>query len=275
MPARGGGRAPRRQAARRDDRRDQARGDRGRAGRRAAFARGTAARAGPGPSGRWSRSSTAAAPTRSTGTCPTPTTSGTTPPRTQVERYLRPALRGEAKDAYAVTERDAGSDPSADRGDRGARRDAGFRINAEKWFVTSGDVATVHRRDGERDRRRREAADPLRRRPRPPGVEIVDDPDFTHSYPDRHPTIRFTDVEVGADDVIGGDRRRRGAAALLVQRGAPRRSPRAGSARCGGCSTRPSSGRPTASRAAAGSSTTRGSPSRSRTRPPTPPPDGC
>src|SRR5919205_461053 len=31
----------------------------------------------------------------------------------QVERYLRPALRGELKDAYAVSERDAGSDPSA------------------------------------------------------------------------------------------------------------------------------------------------------------------
>jgi acyl-CoA dehydrogenase len=31
----------------------------------------------------------------------------------QVDRYLRPALRGELKDAYAVTERDAGSDPSA------------------------------------------------------------------------------------------------------------------------------------------------------------------
>src|SRR4051794_19827969 len=31
----------------------------------------------------------------------------------QIERYLRPALRGELKDAYAVTERDAGSDPSA------------------------------------------------------------------------------------------------------------------------------------------------------------------
>src|SRR5256714_10060195 len=31
----------------------------------------------------------------------------------QIDRYPRPALRGELKDAYAVTERDAGSDPSA------------------------------------------------------------------------------------------------------------------------------------------------------------------
>ena len=120
----------------------------------------------------------------------------------QIERYLRPALRGEAKDAYAVTERGAGSDPS--RIEATAKRsDGGFVINAEKWFVTSGDIATVlvvmaNLVDGadrlptlfvvDRDR---------------PGVEIVDDPDFTHSYPDRHPTIRFTDVEVGPEDFIG------------------------------------------------------------------------
>ena len=120
----------------------------------------------------------------------------------QIGRYLRPALRGEAKDAYAVTERGAGSDPS--RIEATAKRtDAGFLINAEKWFVTSGDVATVivvmaNLVEGperlptlfvvDRDR---------------PGVEIVDDPDFTHTYPDRHPTIRFTNVEVGPDDYIG------------------------------------------------------------------------
>src|ERR671922_503232 len=37
-----------------------------------------------------------------------------------------------------------------------------------------------------------------------PGIEIVDPPPFTHSYPHGHPTIRFTDVEVGDDAVIGG-----------------------------------------------------------------------
>ena len=36
------------------------------------------------------------------------------------------------------------------------------------------------------------------------GIELVDDPAFTHSYPDGHPTIRFTDVEVSEGDVIGG-----------------------------------------------------------------------
>jgi alkylation response protein AidB-like acyl-CoA dehydrogenase len=120
----------------------------------------------------------------------------------QVERYLRPALRGEAKDAYAVTERDAGSDPSGIEA-TALRTDAGFRINAEKWFVTSGDVATVivvmaNLIDGERRLPTLFVVDRDR-----PGVETIADPDFTHSYPDRHPTIRFTDVEVGPEDVIG------------------------------------------------------------------------
>jgi acyl-CoA dehydrogenase len=37
-----------------------------------------------------------------------------------------------------------------------------------------------------------------------PGIEMVDDPPFTHTYPHGHPTIRFTGVEVGEDAVVGG-----------------------------------------------------------------------
>jgi acyl-CoA dehydrogenase len=121
----------------------------------------------------------------------------------QVDRYLRPALRGELKDAYAVTERDAGSDPSAIAATAEPTA-SGFLLNAEKWFVTAGDVASVYvvmanMIDGaerlptlfvvDRDR---------------PGVEIVDDPAYTHNYPEGHPTVRFRDVELSADDVIGG-----------------------------------------------------------------------
>jgi alkylation response protein AidB-like acyl-CoA dehydrogenase len=82
--------------------------------------------------------------------------------------------------------------------------DAGWRINGEKWFVTSGDVARVlivmaNVVDG---------ADLLPTlfliEPNTPGVEFVDDPKFTHNYPHGHPTIRFTEVEVAADAVIGG-----------------------------------------------------------------------
>src|SRR3954463_16687594 len=53
----------------------------------------------------------------------------------QVDRYLRPALRGELQDAYAVTEEGAGSDPSG-IATTARRTDAGWVIDGEKWFVT-------------------------------------------------------------------------------------------------------------------------------------------
>jgi alkylation response protein AidB-like acyl-CoA dehydrogenase len=121
----------------------------------------------------------------------------------QVDRYLRPALRGELKDAYAVTERDAGSDPSAIAA-TAERTTSGFRLNAEKWFVTAGDIASVYVVMVN-------VVDGTERLPTLfvvdrslPGVEIIDDPDYTHNYPEGHPTLRFRDVEVSEDDVIGG-----------------------------------------------------------------------
>jgi acyl-CoA dehydrogenase len=120
----------------------------------------------------------------------------------QCERYLRPALRGELKDSYAVTERDAGSDPSR-IATTAERTDGGYRISGEKWFVTSGDVASVHI----------VMANVIDGSDRLPtlflvdddlgGIEVVADPQFTHSYPEGHPTIRFTDVEVPEDAVVG------------------------------------------------------------------------
>ena len=100
----------------------------------------TAGRAGRRSSGSSSRSSSAARRTRSRGTCRAPTTCSASGSPEQIERYLKPALRGELHDAYAVTEAEAGSDPS--RIETTARRsDGGWVIDGEKWFVTYGDVA--------------------------------------------------------------------------------------------------------------------------------------
>ena len=121
----------------------------------------------------------------------------------QIERYIAPALRGEGGDAYAVTEAEAGSDPGG-IASTAVATDGGWRINGEKWFVTSGDVARVlivmaNVVDG---------TDKLPTlflvAPDAPGVDFVDDPKFTHNYPHGHPTIRFTEVEVEADAVVGG-----------------------------------------------------------------------
>ena len=120
----------------------------------------------------------------------------------QIDRYLRPALRGESKDAYAVTERDAGSDPSQIAA-TAERTDSGYRLNAEKWFVTAGDHADVYVvMANVVDRGHRLPTLFVVDRERA-GVEVIDNPDFTHSYPDGHPTIRFADVEIDESDVIG------------------------------------------------------------------------
>jgi acyl-CoA dehydrogenase len=117
----------------------------------------------------------------------------------QIDRYLKPALRGEIHDAYAVTEAGAGSDPSGIQ-TTAERRDGGWVINGEKWFVTYGDVAAVYIVMAMAEGRPTlflvdRACE---------GIEVVDDPPFTHSYPHGHPTIRFTDVLVDDDAVIGG-----------------------------------------------------------------------
>jgi acyl-CoA dehydrogenase len=121
----------------------------------------------------------------------------------QIERYLKPALRGELHDAYAVTEAEAGSDPSR-IATTATRSDGGWVLDGEKWFVTYGDIAAVYI----------VMADALVDGEKLPtlflvdagldGIEVLDDPPFTHTYPHGHPAIRFTDVAVGEDAVVGG-----------------------------------------------------------------------
>jgi len=120
----------------------------------------------------------------------------------QAERYVMPIVRGEYREAWALTEPGAGSDlvalaATADRdGDD-------WVLNGEKWFVTSeGDagiyiVAAVH--DGEQMLFLVE--------PGTPGMEITRVPRFLHDpYLDHHPEIVFTDCRVPeANRVAGGD----------------------------------------------------------------------
>ena len=216
------------------------------------------------------------APTRSTGTSRTPTTSGSTP---SAERRSSAGSCRPCAARSATPTRSPSATPAPTRAGSRTRR----RADRRRLPDQRREVVRDHRRrrlrlhrHGQRDRRRRRSCRPCSSSiANAAGIEIVDDPAFTHSYPDGHPTIVFRDVEV---DRARRDRRRSAAATTCSAPGSWRSgsgSPPAASARCGGCSTRPSPGRRAASRAATGSSTTRASPSRSPTRPPTPPPGGC
>ena len=123
----------------------------------------------------------------------------------QRARYLDPCLRGERNGSYAITEPGQGSD--ARTLDATAVRDTAtgeYVLNGEKWFVTGPpdtDFMIFHchlLEDG-------------RRLPTlflvdydAPGVILSHDPEYTHTFADRHPQFILTDVRVAADAILGG-----------------------------------------------------------------------
>jgi acyl-CoA dehydrogenase len=110
----------------------------------------------------------------------------------QAERFVAPVVRGEYREAWALTEPGAGSDLSALQA-TAVRAGDDWVLNGEKWFVTSeGDpgvyiVAAVA--DGEQTLFLVE--------PDAPGLEIKRTPRFLHDpYLDHHPEIVFRDCRV-------------------------------------------------------------------------------
>ena len=119
----------------------------------------------------------------------------------QKEEYLIPTCQGKRRDAYAITEADAGSDPTqcVTRADK---VDGGWRINGEKWFVTIGDIADyilVHAHvDGDVNKPTVFFVDKDL-----PGVELKRTPLYTHHFAFKHPEYIFNDVFVGDDKILG------------------------------------------------------------------------
>jgi acyl-CoA dehydrogenase len=124
----------------------------------------------------------------------------------QRRRYLVPSLTGERFGSYAITEPGAGSD--ARRLAATAIRDAAtgeYVLNGEKWFVTGPPDETdfmifhCHVVDGDERRPTLFLVDY-----ETPGVTVAHDPDYTHTFADRHPQIVLSDVRVPASAILGG-----------------------------------------------------------------------
>jgi alkylation response protein AidB-like acyl-CoA dehydrogenase len=116
----------------------------------------------------------------------------------QVQRFVMPIMRGEAREAWAVTEPGAGSDVSAVRA-TAVRAGDGWVLNGEKWFVTDADTAAffiVLAWAGE------EQTLFLVRRDNP-GVHIDRYPRFMHDpYISKHAEMRFVDCHVKDEDRV-------------------------------------------------------------------------
>ncbi|HWO69620.1 MAG TPA: acyl-CoA dehydrogenase [Actinomycetota bacterium] len=119
----------------------------------------------------------------------------------QKERYLRPACRGERRDAYAITEAGAGSDPTMVR--TTARWDGeAWVLDGTKWHVTAGDVADfllVHAHvDGDPGKPTVFLVDKDL-----PGVRIVRTPRYMHTFVFEHPIFAFEGVRLPPEAVLG------------------------------------------------------------------------
>lgn len=119
----------------------------------------------------------------------------------QIDRYILPMTRGAVHLCYAITEEDAGSDPSAIR--TTARRDGGrYVIDGEKWHVTSYNRAShvvVQARLAS-------GAHCLFFCPADaPGLTVVRQPAYTHTFDHHHPILRFDGVRIPAEDRIGAE----------------------------------------------------------------------
>ena len=130
----------------------------------------------------------------------------------QRRRYLEPSMRGERFGSYAITEPNAGSD--ARSLEARAVRDTAtgdYILNGEKWFVTGPpdetDFMIFHCVVGGDD------AGPGGLEPQPtlflvdydmPGLTMTHDPDYTHTFADRHPQFVLADVRVPASAILGG-----------------------------------------------------------------------
>ncbi|HEU0242871.1 MAG TPA: acyl-CoA dehydrogenase, partial [Candidatus Limnocylindrales bacterium] len=122
----------------------------------------------------------------------------------QRRRYLDPSLRGERTGSYAITEAGQGSDARTLTAT--AIRDAAtgeYILNGEKWFVTGPSdtdfmIFHCHLLEGDRRLPTLFLVDYDA-----PGVTQTADPDYTHTFADRHPQFVLTDVRVPADAMLG------------------------------------------------------------------------
>jgi acyl-CoA dehydrogenase len=149
----------------------------------------------------------------------------------QVERYLRPTVRGEREECYAITEASAGSD--VDAIEATAYRDGDeWVLNGVKWHVTSYNSADycffqakkIEFYQPERTRgSTSEGSAAPGAGPDPataespaehllflvdlpsPGVTVVRTPAYSHTISHHHPIVEFTDVRVPAANLVGSE----------------------------------------------------------------------
>jgi len=120
----------------------------------------------------------------------------------QLQRYILPMKDGRRKECYAITESGSGSDVAIEA--TASRGTDGYRINGEKWYVTSANRADFLFLQAKLADGRAAGSDALFFVDmNTPGIETVCTPLFSHTFDHHHPTLRFNDVLVPLENRIG------------------------------------------------------------------------
>ena len=123
----------------------------------------------------------------------------------QLERWILPTVRGQIHECYAITEEGAGSDVDAISAT--ARRDGDdYVLNGVKMHVTSFNMAAYCFFQGKIAGGPNEGAHAMFFVDKDaPGVRLVREPKYTHTYPDSHAIVAFDEVRVPAGHMVGAE----------------------------------------------------------------------
>jgi alkylation response protein AidB-like acyl-CoA dehydrogenase len=123
----------------------------------------------------------------------------------QLDRWIRPTVTGELHECYAITEEGAGSDVEGI--ETTARREEDeYVINGEKWHVTSANLASyvfVQAKLSEGENQGKHVLFFIDMDT--PGIECLRVPEYSHTYNHHHWEMRFTDVRVPLENLVGSE----------------------------------------------------------------------
>ncbi len=124
---------------------------------------------------------------------------------TQLKRYVLPLMEGSRIECYAITESSPGSAVDGIKATATRTHDH-YRINGEKWYVTSANHADFFIFQARLAGGAHAGEHALFFIDKDtPGIEEVANPPFSHSFAAHHPTFRFVDVQVPAANLIGAE----------------------------------------------------------------------
>jgi alkylation response protein AidB-like acyl-CoA dehydrogenase len=123
----------------------------------------------------------------------------------QLERWIVPTIRGERHECYAITEESAGSDVDAIAATARREGDA-YLLDGTKWHVTSfngADHVFFQAKIADGPNAGSHAMFVVDKDT--PGVRLVREPRYSHTYPDTHAVVAFEGVRVPASNLIGAE----------------------------------------------------------------------